>query len=59
MDAPNAYFSHFFRYTNDGFRDSYGRNPLEYGITCRNILTDPHIHSQLKQNHAENPHYKA
>jgi len=47
------------RYTNDGFRDSYGRNPLEYGITCRNIMTDPHIHSQLKQNHAENPHYKA
>ena len=52
-------FLSFFRYTNDGFRDSYGRNPLEYGITCRNIITDPHIHTQLKENHAENPHYKA
>jgi hypothetical protein len=29
-----------------------------HGITCRNILTDPEIHSQLKQNHADNPYYR-
>ena len=46
------------RYTNN-YRDSYGQNTLEYGITCRNIMTDPEIHSQLKENHAENPHFKA
>ena len=46
-----------FRYTNRN-RDSYGQSAYEYGITCRNILTDPEIHSQLKQNHADNPYYR-
>ena len=49
--------SFFCRYTNRN-RDSYGQSAYEYGITCRNILTDPEIHSQLKQNHADNPYYR-
>ena len=49
--------SSFCRYTNRN-RDSYGQSAYEYGITCRNILTDPEIHSQLKQNHADNPYYR-
>ena len=46
-----------FRYTNRN-RDQWGQSTYEHGITCRNILTDPHVHSQLKQNHANNPYYK-
>ena len=50
--------SHFFRYTND-YRDSWGRNSFELGLSCRNILTDPENHSRLKQNHAKDPYYRA
>ena len=50
-------FPHPCRYTNP-HRDSYGQSSYEHGITCRNILTDPEIHSQLKQNHADNPYYR-
>ena len=45
------------RYTNPN-TDGWGNSAYEYGITCRNILTDPEIHSQLKTNHAANPYYK-
>ena len=45
------------RYTNNN-RDTYGRSTYEYGITCRNILTDPENHAQLKQNHAKNPNFR-
>ena len=51
------YFISIFRYTNN-YRDTWGQSALEYGITCRNILTDPEVHSQLKQNHAEDPYHK-
>ena len=27
-------------------------------ITCRKILTDPEMHSKLKQSHSENPYYR-
>lgn len=47
-----------YRYTNE-YRNQWGQNPFDDRITCRNILTDPEVHSQLKQNHAENPYYKA
>ena len=61
LTKRRQYYSHLkpspSRYTNRN-RDSYGQSAYEYGITCRNILTDPEIHSQLKQNHADNPYYR-
>ena len=48
----------FLRYTND-YRNPYGGSVTENSITCRSILTDPDIHLQLKQNHAEDPYFKA
>merc|ERR1711899_281274 len=46
------------RYTNNN-RDYFGNNQFERSITCRNILTDPENHYQLKEKHAENPNVKA
>ena len=51
----NLFFS--LRYTNN-YKNPWGRSSFEYGITCRNMLTDPEITSKLKQKHAKDPYYQ-
>ena len=49
--------SFMFRYTNNN-RNIWGQPTWERSITCRNLLTDPELHSKLKLNHEEDPYYR-
>lgn len=46
-----------YRYSG-GNRDYSGQSYAERSITCRKVLTDPEMHSKLKQSHSENPYYR-